>query len=93
VSLRQEGGELALVLTNTGTTTVRLTVSDAYGRRSTTHRLRPGARVVEHVDTRRSNDWYDVSVSSDGDPKFLRRLAGHAETGRPSTSDPATLTS
>ena len=93
VGLRREGGELALVLTNSGPTTVRLTVSDAYGRRSATHRLRPGARVVEHVDTRRSNDWYDVSVSSDGDPKFLRRLAGHAETGRPSTSDPATLTS
>ncbi|MEU0797785.1 phospholipase domain-containing protein [Amycolatopsis sp. NPDC005961] len=92
VSLRQDGAELALVLTNSGTTTVQLKVTDAYGRCSSTHRLRPGARVVEHVDTRHSNNWYDVSVSSDRDPKFLRRLAGHGETGRPSTSDPATLT-
>jgi phospholipase C len=44
------------------------------------------------VDTRRSGNWYDVAVVSDQDPKFLRRFAGHVETGRPGTSDPATLT-
>ena len=33
--------------------------------------------------------WYDLSVTSDQDDAFLRRLAGHVETGRPSTSDPA----
>ena len=91
VGVRREGGDLALVLTNGGTTPVRLTVTDAYGRRSTTRLLRPGARIVETVETRRSGNWYDVSVVSDHDPRFLRRLAGHVETGRPSTSDPATL--
>lgn len=92
MSARQDGGCVELTLTNTGSATVRLTIADAYGRRSTTRRLRPGARVVERVDTGRSNDWYDVSVTSDQDPKFLRRLAGHVETGRPGTSDPAILT-
>ncbi|WP_206784955.1 phosphocholine-specific phospholipase C [Amycolatopsis sp. MtRt-6] len=94
VSARPEGrsGNLALVLTNSGTTPVRLTLTDSYGRRSTSRLLRPGARVVEVVDTRRSGNWYDVSVVSDRDPRFLRRLAGHVETGRPSTSDPNTLT-
>ncbi|MEV6876184.1 phosphocholine-specific phospholipase C [Amycolatopsis sp. NPDC051128] len=91
VAVRQDGGDLALVLTNGGTTSVRLTVTDSYGRRSTTRLLRPGARVVETVATRRSGGWYDVSVVSDHDPRFLRRLAGHVETGRPSTSDPAIL--
>jgi len=28
-------------------------------------------------------------VTSAGDARFLRRLAGRVETGRPSTSDPA----
>jgi phospholipase C len=92
VSVRCDGADLTLVLTNGGGTPVRLTVKDAYGRRSATRLLRPGARVVEHVDTGRSNHWYDVSVVSDHDAKFLRRLAGHVETGRPSTSDPATHT-
>jgi phospholipase C len=92
VSVRCAGAGLELVLTNPGTTTVKLTVADAYGRRSVTRQVRPGASIAEHVDTRRSGNWYDVSVTSDGDPKFLRRLSGHVETGRPGTSDPATLT-
>jgi phospholipase C len=33
--------------------------------------------------------WYDVLVTSDSSPRYLRRLAGHIETGRPSVSDPA----
>ncbi|HEY3465171.1 MAG TPA: phospholipase C, phosphocholine-specific [Amycolatopsis sp.] len=92
VSVRREGDDLALVLTNPGTAAVKLTVTDAYGHHTTTRRLRPGARVVETVPTRRSNNWYDVTITADHDPKFLRRLAGHVETGRPSTSDPAILT-
>ncbi len=36
-----------------------------------------------------SHHWYDLSVSSNDDPTFLRRLAGHVENGRPSISDPA----
>ena len=32
--------------------------------------------------------WYDLIVSSDADPSFLRRLAGRMETGRHSVSDP-----
>lgn len=33
--------------------------------------------------------WYDLVVTSDADPSFLRRLAGRVETGRHSVSDPA----
>jgi phospholipase C len=94
VSARHDGrtGRVELTLANTGSTPVRLTVADAYGHHSATRVLRPGARAVEVVDTRRSNHWYDVSVTADRDPRFLRRLAGHVETGRPSTGDPATAT-
>ena len=34
--------------------------------------------------------WYDLSVTSDSSAKFLRRLAGRVESGKPSVSDPAT---
>jgi phospholipase C len=94
VSVRRDGrsGNVSVALANGGKAAVRLTLTDAYGRRSATRVLRPGARAVEVVDTRRSGNWYDVAVVSDQDPKFLRRFAGHVETGRPGTSDPATLT-
>jgi len=92
VSARDDGkGErLRLVLTNGGTSAVRLTVEDAYDHgRPASYRLRPGASATHSVRTRGSHGWYDVSVTSDRDDTFLRRLAGHVETGRPSTSAPA----
>jgi len=36
-----------------------------------------------------SGNWYDISLTSDSDPRYLRRLAGHIEDGNPSVSDPA----
>jgi phospholipase C len=92
VAARHDGEEerVRLTLTNGGGTTVKLTIKDAYGdARPATYRLRPGASATHTVRPRRSNGWYDLSVTSDHDATFLRRLAGHVETGRPSTSDPA----
>ncbi|MGH3382926.1 MAG: phospholipase domain-containing protein, partial [Actinoallomurus sp.] len=92
VTARHDGkGELVrLVLTNAGTTAVRLTVKDAYGDgRPAGYRLRPGASATHTVRLRRGHGWYDLSVTSGQDEAFLRRFAGHVETGRPSTSDPA----
>jgi phospholipase C len=39
-----------------------------------------------------SYGWYDLKVTSDADSTFVRRVAGHVETGRPSMSDPRTVT-
>ena len=52
----------------------------------------PGARTVHTAELERSHGWYDLAVATDDDHLFLRRLAGHVETGRPSTSDPAIAT-
>ncbi|MCW2943894.1 MAG: plcN [Actinoallomurus sp.] len=86
--------QVRLVLTNGATESVQVTVKDGYGNeRPATYRLRPGARVVHTARPRQTHGWYDLSVVSDHDGTFLRRLAGHVETGRPSTSDPAIATS
>ncbi|MFI1854402.1 phosphocholine-specific phospholipase C [Streptomyces sp. NPDC020480] len=83
-------GQVRLTLTNGGDTTVTLTVTDAYGKAApAAYRLRPGAHAVHTADLRRSHQWYDLSVASDHDRGFLRRLAGHVETGRAGISDPA----
>jgi phospholipase C len=82
--------EIRLVLSNHGTGTVQLTLSDAYGNtRPQTFRLRPGARTEHVLELGHSHGWYDLTIVSAQDGGFLRRLAGHVETGRPSISDPA----
>jgi phospholipase C len=86
----RERAELHLLLTNTGTAPVRLTIANAYRPvHPASYRLPPGARVVHAVGLRGSQFWYDLSVACDQDSTFLRQVAGHIETGRASTSDPA----
>ncbi|GGQ38206.1 phosphocholine-specific phospholipase C [Streptomyces mutabilis] len=92
VTARHAGDDLRLTFTNAGSGTARLRVVDAYGGRSRTVTVRPGATVHHTVDLARSRRWYDVTVTSEPDPAFLRRLAGHVENGRPGVSDPAIVT-
>jgi len=92
VTAQQVGrnAEIRLVLSNHGATTVRLTVTDAYGNtRPQSFRLRPGTSTTHSIDLRHAHGWYDLSVVSDHDSDYLRRIAGHTETGKPSISDPA----
>ncbi|MFE1023995.1 phosphocholine-specific phospholipase C [Streptomyces sp. NPDC058818] len=92
VTARHTGDDVRLTLTNTGSGTVRLRVENAYVGRGRTVTVRPGATVHHTVDLARSRRWYDVTVTSEADPAFLRRLAGHVENGRPGVSDPAMIT-
>nr|WSW65367.1 phospholipase C, phosphocholine-specific [Streptomyces sp. NBC_00995] len=87
-------GGLELTLVNAGSTTVRLTVRGAagYGGGVQTFDVRAGATVEHVLDLRGSGNWYDVTVVSDKDATFLRRFAGHVETGRAGTSDPGLVT-
>ncbi|MEV4313437.1 phosphocholine-specific phospholipase C [Actinocrispum sp. NPDC049592] len=90
VAATHDANEVRLVLTNPTSATVRLTIANAYDRhRPDTRVLRPGDRVVATVNCRGSNNWYDITVTSDRHAQFLRRLAGHVENGCASTSDPA----
>ena len=90
---RGQDGRVELVLRNHGPLPVRLTVRDGYGHEHpATHLVRPGASTVHLADPGRSHGWYDLTVTCDRDDAFVRRLAGHVETGAPSTSDPAIAT-
>ncbi|MFD5393617.1 phosphocholine-specific phospholipase C [Streptomyces sp. NPDC127097] len=85
-------GRVVLTLTNPGRTDCHLTVTQAYGGPAETYPVRAGATVKKSVDLRASKRWYDLSVTSDTDPAFLRRFAGHVETGEVGVSDPAIIT-
>ncbi|TXS44864.1 phosphocholine-specific phospholipase C [Streptomyces sp. t39] len=85
-------GGLDLTFTNPSAAEVRVTVGEAYG--GTTRRIAvPAGATVRHtLDLRASGSWYDVTVTAAGSSVFLRRLAGHVETGIPGLSDPGLLT-
>jgi phospholipase C len=90
VSHRFDGAALQVILRNVGSGPVAVRTANAYGTgKGRAHRLEPGVEVVDRWRIAESSHWYDISVVMPDDLRFLRRLAGHVETGRPSRSDPA----
>ncbi|MDP9046270.1 MAG: phospholipase C, phosphocholine-specific [Pseudomonadota bacterium] len=80
-------------LSNQGTAVAVLNLTDAYRPGSTRRVAVPaGASVDERVPLGAGHGWFDISVTKAGDSVFLRRVAGHMETGHPSLSDPGIVT-
>ncbi|MFC9389642.1 phosphocholine-specific phospholipase C [Streptomyces venezuelae] len=84
-------GQLDLTFTNAGTTAM-VTLTNAYGGTPATLTVAKGATVTRTVDVSAAHRWYDITVTSSASTDYVRRLAGHVETGAPSQSDPAILT-
>ncbi|TXS13893.1 DUF756 domain-containing protein [Streptomyces sp. adm13(2018)] len=85
------GGTLDLTFTNAGTT-ASVTLVNAYGGARKTLSVAKGATVTHSVAVSAAHHWYDVTVTSSASTDYVRRLAGHVETGTASVSDPAILT-
>ncbi|MFI6674680.1 phospholipase domain-containing protein [Kribbella sp. NPDC050470] len=88
VTARENAGTGDLDLTITTDVARRITITNAYGGSPKRLDLRPGTRTHTFTTT---NRWYDVSITTN-DITYLRRLAGHVETGTPGLSDPAIRT-
>jgi phospholipase C len=90
VGHRPDGEMLRIELHNAAASALTVRTINAYAAsESHTHQLAPGERLADLWPIAGADHWYDITVSVDDDPRFLRRLAGHIETGRPSRSDPA----
>jgi phospholipase C len=86
----EDEASFSLTVTNHGTSHIEVTVTSHYGDRdSVTRHLAPRHDFDLSVDLDESFGWYDLSITVEGDQGFLRRLAGHVETGEASFSDPA----
>ncbi len=92
VAARHSGDDVELAFANKGSGTVRLKVTSGYGGRARTFTVRAGATVKHTFDLTASRRWYDLTVTSEAEPAFLRRFSGHVENGRPGVSDPAVMT-
>jgi phospholipase C len=83
-------GNLQLRLDNLGTARCEFTITNAYDPSMTLTRTVVGGNNEEiYLDLRAAYGWYDLTVTVNTDATFVRRLAGHVETGRSSMSDPA----
>ncbi|GGU16815.1 phosphocholine-specific phospholipase C [Lentzea flava] len=91
VTARHENGNLVLRFTNAAGSVRHLKVTNAYGG-AFALTVQPGSTVTRTIDLAASKRWYDVSVVSTEDSGYLRRFAGHVETGAPGVSDPAIRT-
>ena len=77
------GVEFTLANVGAAAVTLRLT-SPRFGR--TTRVVRVPAGRSASVDWPVSQGWYDIRITADGDPAFLRALTGRIEDGRPGVS-------
>ncbi len=83
---------LALTIANPGTRARQVTISPlAYGSALAAKAvtLAAGGSTVLRWPLATTAGWYDFAIRIDGEPAFLRRLAGRVENGRDSISDPA----
>jgi phospholipase C len=86
------GGELRLTASNGTRDDVRLRVRDLLPRtgeygdegKSTTVWLAAGERETLRFDPlQTAHGWYDLSVTIPSDPSYVRRFAGHLDSGQP----------
>jgi phospholipase C len=88
-------GAIRVKIANQGNDAITLSaVDNAYGASTRSFTLAPESAIETRWNLRESHHWYDLTIS-DGSSRssgtFLRRLAGHIETGCPSASDPAAI--
>jgi phospholipase C len=81
-------GGLSLTVTNAGSSTTTVSVTDQYGNTSSHQQLAPGKSFRTDWSLQASYHWYDLLVTASSDSRFVAQYAGHVETGRASVSDP-----
>jgi phospholipase C len=80
---------IALSIGNLGSSAEKISILDAYTGKTQTRVLHPQNRATFVDQLHESFGWYDLTLRVESDSSFIRQLAGHIETGRPSMSDPA----
>jgi len=81
--------EITLTIANRGSRSAHLTILDGYSRDNEDNTLAAGASTTRRFPLEDTSGWYDLLITVAGDAGFAQHQAGHVETGKPSTSDPA----
>jgi phospholipase C len=81
-----------LGIDNHGDAVFKMRVFNSYTNEVTEHTLKPNGELSEFWSLHSSYGWYAFTITTDSDPSFQQRLAGHLETGHASMTDPAIAT-
>jgi phospholipase C len=85
----EAGLKTALKLRNGGASAMTVEVEDlGYGHALRAVQVPAGGEVVVPLDLAGSHGWYDLGIRVAGVAGYVRRYAGHLETGGESQSDP-----
>ncbi|PXX28647.1 MULTISPECIES: phosphocholine-specific phospholipase C [Burkholderia] len=85
-------GDVYVTFANAGSSALTVTATDvAYGGAARTLTIPAGQRVEAHWDLSCSSHWYDLQFAVAGNAGWMRRIAGHVETGKASITDPAAV--
>ncbi|WP_175718916.1 phosphocholine-specific phospholipase C [Burkholderia anthina] len=85
-------GDVYVTIANAGASALTVTATDvAYGGAPRTLTIPAGQRVETHWDLSCSSHWYDLQFAVAGNAGWVRRIAGHVETGKASITDPAAV--
>lgn len=83
-------GNVYVTLANAGTQTMTVAAADlAYGQPARTLSIPAGQSIEAHWDLSCNAAWYDLQFTMADNTSWVRRIAGHVETGKTSTTDPA----
>jgi phospholipase C len=80
---------VALVIQNQGPQAEKVSITDDYSGKTTTHHIQPNDSFSHFSQLHKTFGWYDFAVQVESDATFRRQLAGHLETGKDSMTDPA----
>jgi phospholipase C len=80
---------ISLTIVNSASHAANVRILDKYAGSRTGRLLSAGETLSRRWSLDDSHGWYELLITVDGDPSFESHLAGHVETGRPSSSDPA----
>lgn len=85
-----QNGELTLALQNTSGAAVEVSLASdpRYSQSGRTLSLPANGVETVRLDLAASDHWYDLTLKITGNDQWLRRYAGHIETGRASRTDP-----
>lgn len=89
--LDQKNKTLQLAVKNTGSSSQNISIHlNAYQNTEPSTFTVNSEKLVEYkYPVAKNGNWYDLSITIEGDPDFLRRFAGRIEDGQPGISDPA----
>lgn len=83
-------GNIALKVKNSGTTSITITIHDnAYSAKPITKTIAAKADSTIPLNLSKSFNWFDFTITVNGNENFGKRYAGRVETGKPGLTDPA----